>query len=133
MTVTTDLVNFSSLSNIDKIQSWSTTTDSSTGLSSGYSFTIPANPTPASLISGTGSIANPYGHKGLPHLIWSIDNTNWYAMGSQILYYNGGLAQYVTKVAVSMSVSASTLWFIATTGYTSSQLIYIQFAVDNPT
>lgn len=133
MSVNTDLTYFFSGAPIDKIQSWSNTTDSSPGLLVGYRFSIPANPSPGSgLQAGTGSTANPYGKRGLPHLSWSIDQVNWYSTGAQIIYFNSSLQGYVTQIAMYLVCSDSTLTFVAITGYTLPQTIYIQFAVDNP-
>jgi hypothetical protein len=125
-------VQFSSEFTIDKIQSWSSTTDASEGLAAHYTFTIPADSILPDLAAGTGSITNPYGRRGLPTVTWSIDQVNWYPTGGQILYYNGTFASYFTQIAVYLVTTDSQITFVVTTGYTSSQQVYVQFAVDNP-
>jgi hypothetical protein len=118
---------------IDKIQSWSTPSDASPGLLAGYKITVPADPSIPTVVAGAGSITNPYGKRGLPTVTWSIDQTNWYPNGGQILYYNAANAEYITQVASYITCSDTTITFVIYTGYTAAQTVYFQLAIDNPT
>lgn len=124
---------FASDFNIDKIQSWSTQTDSSSDLLSGYHITIPADPSIPAVVAGTGTITNPYGKRGLPNITWSLDKVNWYPNGGQIIYFNSDHFLYMTQVAAYIACSDTTITFVVFTGYTAPQTLYFQLAIDNPT
>ena len=132
MTFNVSAAQFGSDFAIDKIQSWSTQTDASSGLQPGYSVGVPVCTSIPAPQSGTGTISNPYGRRGLPNLTWSLDKVNWYPNGGQILYFNSDHQEYITQVALYATCSDSTITIVVTTGYTSPQTVYLQLAVDNP-
>lgn len=134
MSSDSDLIQFSSNLTIDKIQSWSTTDDSSTNLDQfNLTVEIPAAPTVLDDLIGIGSITNPYGSRGLTTLAWSLDGINWYPQNAIIFYYNTVSAGYYWKMFVTMACSDDDITFMFDTQYTDgSQTVYLQFAVDNP-
>jgi hypothetical protein len=133
MTLNIPDAQFSSDFTIDKVQAWSTTTDSSTGLAVGLKTTIPACTTLPTPQLGTGAITNPFGVRGLPQLVWSIDQTNWYPTGAQIIYFNATYQEYITQVSCYLTCSDSQIIFNIYTGYTAAQTVYFQLGIDSPT
>ena len=115
----------------DKIAAYSMTADSSPPtVSSAISYSIPGSG--LSIPDFTlNSLANPYGKKCLTTLIWSLDNVNWYDQDDSLGYVNGA-AGFQVKMQVSCGCSDSTIYFFFQSSYTSTQTVYIQFALDSP-
>jgi hypothetical protein len=121
---------FASGWDIDKIPAYSTPTDSypaSVGI--GLSYSIPGG-----LYPGTytlKSIPNPYGTKCLTNLGWSLDGIAFYDQDDISQYYNSTNRELLLQMQVSCGCSNSTIYFSFLSAYTSTQTVYIQFAIDS--
>lgn len=124
-------VQFASSLNADKIAAYSTNVDSSpSSVGIGYSYSIPGSSTFTPTYT-TESIPNPYGKKCYPNLSWSVDGVNYYDQDAQLPYYNSANKEQFTQMGVSCGCSNSTIYFVFQSSYTSTQTVYIQFAIDN--
>ena len=131
MSTIPDDVLFTTETNVDKIAAYSTQTDSyPTSVGVGYSYSIPGSSTftPAYTME---SIPNPYGKKWLTNLSWSGDGASFYDQDAILPYYNVANQSQFTQMGVTCGCSNSTIYFFFQSSYTSTQTVYLQFAIDN--
>jgi hypothetical protein len=118
---------------VDKIATWSSTLDSApSNVGINISYTIPgsASPFPTNSIR---SVMNPYDKKCLTNLSWSVDGVNYYDQDTTLDYYNATNQEMFTQMQVTCGCSNSTIYFFFQSSYTSTQTVYLQYAIDSPT
>jgi hypothetical protein len=132
MTADPTKINFYSGFPIDKITAYSSTTGSSpSSVPVNISYSIAGDPTNGVFV--IESIANPYGKKCLTNLSWSVDGINYYDQDAQLQYYNASQHLNLTQMQVQCGCSDANIYFSFTSFYTSTQTVYLQFAIDSIT
>jgi hypothetical protein len=131
MSVDPTKTQFASEYNVDKIAAYSTITDSSpSSVGIGLNYSIPGSGSffPTYTLE---SIPNPYGKKCLTNLSWSIDGASFYDQDAQLPYYNSSSMEQLVQMGVQCGCSNSEIYFFFQSSYTSTQTVYLQFAIDN--
>jgi hypothetical protein len=117
---------------IDKIAAYSSQVDSSpASVPTSVSYSIPGGY--PGLGYNLATIPNPYGKKCLTNMSWSVDGADYYDQDDQLQYYNATQQSMLIQMQVFCGCDNNTIYFFFQNTYTSTQTVYIIFAIDSIT
>lgn len=117
MTADIDKLNFSIDYPIDKIAVEGTAS---------YTVSGTATTTP---VASLQSITNPFGHKCLMTVRWSVDGTNFYDMDGSINFFSATFSEFIFGAGVKAGCSDSTIYFYMINGYDTSKTFTINYTL----
>lgn len=123
-------INYTSYFNADKIAVYSSKTDSSGIGADGVLTVLPASPPDFNV--SFAQIPNPYGHRCLPTMSWSLDGINYYPVNVPIFYFNTTNQEYEWQALGFMGCSDTFITICCTTQFGTTQSMHVQFALDSP-
>ena len=118
---------------VDKIAVYSSSTSASNNdiAGAGLAYSILGSSTTSTTLTTVQTIKNPYGRKCLTNAVFSLNGTNWYDQNTALEYYNSTERSPGLRMSMFCGCSDSTIYFVFNSQYTSTQTVYVQFAVDS--